>query len=180
MAYKNTYETTATIQPDSLKFIFSSNGPRTIQKAIEYKYIQQMFGTPVYNLAFGEYDVDTATLSDMVISGNGDPYAVFHTVLSTVPEFFKEKAHALIMVQGSDSDPEYPAICRQTCRKKCETLCKNVGRRIATYRGFVNKNFEDLKLDYVFYGGVTDAAGEIDVERYQPGKTYDTIFCKKK
>jgi hypothetical protein len=68
-----------------LRYFFVSQGERDIVKAIEYQYVKHFDGRPVINLAFGDYDLDTGTLSDEETSNNGDAYKVLGTVLNSRP-----------------------------------------------------------------------------------------------
>ena len=130
-------------------------------------------------MGFGDYDIENDTISDSVISDNGDHYAVFHTVLGTIQRFFEINPHATIMVQGSDCSKEFLENCRATCRKKCEDKCRNINRRINAYRWYVNKNFEELNKIYTFYGGLRQRDDMIVTERYIKDKLYDSIFLRK-
>ncbi len=74
---------------DRLQFYFvSSNDEKgDITKVIQYQYVMDLGGRAVFNLGFGDFDLDTRRVSDAVISNNGDPYRIFNTVLSTIPLF---------------------------------------------------------------------------------------------
>lgn len=180
MAFDNIYEVDETIQEQAIKYFFISSGSTEIVKAVEYRYVQDFGQYPLFNLGFGDYDLQTDTTSDLAISNNGDTYTVFHTVLSTVPRFFEANPHAVMMVQGSDSSTAFLEKCKQSCRKKCDEYCKNTNRRISTYRWYVNKNFSDLSKTYTFYGGVKSENGLIVPEPYNIGREYNSVFCKKK
>lgn len=142
MAFGNTYQTEETIEEQSLKFFFISTGERDIIKAIEYRYVQPFGDRPLYNLGFGDYDLETNTTSDTSVSNNGDHFPVFHTVLGTIPRFFEVNPGAIIMVRGSDHGTDFADNCRLTCKKKCEERCRNLDRRINAYRWYVNKNLK--------------------------------------
>ena len=166
---------------EKVRYYFRSIGKGNIFKGVEYSIYDKVFeGKPIYNLGFGNYDVENEKIiSDTSLDNNGDVYKVFNTVLSTVPLFFKEIPSGIIHVQGSDDNPVYFDICRATCKKKCTDKCKNGGRRMALYRNFINKNYFTLSIDYVFGGGIEDN-GDTLVENYEPGKFYDTILVYKK
>lgn len=124
--------------------------------------------------------METTTLNDKVNTNNDDHYAVFNTVVSTIPAFFENYPRATIMVQGSDNSEEFISNCRRQCTKKCKENCKNAGRRISTYRYYVNKNYDDLIKDYEFLGGMKMRNGAILLYHYERGKEYDSVFCNKR
>jgi hypothetical protein len=136
-----------------LRYLFISEGDQDIIKAIQYSFIQKLGGQDVYNLGFGDYDIEADTLDDKINSNNGDVYKIFNTVLSTIPTFFEAFKGAILMVHGSDSTQSFLDACKAACIKKCENDCKNFKRRINLYRRYVNKNFEPLSVDYQFIGG---------------------------
>lgn len=180
MTNNNHYETQEFISNSSIRFLFVSHGNQEIIKVIDYSIVR--FKTEVirtekiFNLGFGNYDLDSGHIDDSDISDNGDVYKVLTTVLSTIPHFFNVHPNEAIMVTGSDSTKDYIDNCLLTCRKKCAEAheCKNQHRRINIYRGYVNKNFENLCKDYTFYGGL----GSI-IEDYIPQKDYDSVFIIK-
>lgn len=178
--YKNTYPIAEFSDEVSNKFLFISTGINDIIKAVEYQYIGPFQDNHLYNLAFGDYDFKTGQLNDLVETNNGDHYAVFNTVLSTIATFFKNNPNSILMVQGSDTKQEYIDKCKEICKKKCADTCRNTERRINTYRYYVNKNYDDLIKEFEFVGGETLADGTITKEIYVKGKKYDTVFCKKR
>ncbi len=172
------YNTEKTAEEIKTQYLFESVGEKTIIKAIEYTPIANMGGRTVYNLGFGDYDEALGTIVDDVNSNNGDIYIVFNTVLSTVPMFFAINKDAVIIVSGSDSHDEFINDCLPTCKKKCVEHCKNYQRRIKTYRYYVDKNFEDLSVDYIFFGRNKSKANTF--VQYIPKHEYDDILVYKK
>ena len=130
-----------------------------------------------FNLAFGDYDLETDTLDDDATSENGDVFKVFDTVLNTIPSFFEMFPNEIIMISGSDSKPEFIEKCRKDCKKSCKEECKNAGRRIGVYRGYVNKNFDVLSTDFVFYGGNPSPVDQQStlLEPYMVNKKYNSV-----
>jgi len=171
------YETELTvIENDKLQFQFESAGKTSIVKVIEYSFVVSVGNRHVYNLGFGDYR--DGTLIDDVNSNNGDVFDVFYTVLLTVPIFFEKRPDNVIIVSGSDSRTEFMEACRERCRKKCNGgKCKNENRRIRIYRWFIDKNFETLSKDYVFFGRME--AGEPFVQ-YVPKNLYRDVLIYKK
>ena len=172
--------TTTNADDDSKKrkFFFESTGNASIIKAVEYRAIQQAGRRVIYNLGFGDYDEATGQVTDSANSNNGDMMRVFSTVLSTVPLFFAGNPYDVIVVQGSDSDESAAAACWASCRKKCVGRCKNIDRRIRTYRYFVDKNFAALTRDYVIFGSYRDDIE--DFVQYVVGEDYAAILVYKK
>ena len=171
---------TARLQTDdAIKHVFVSKGKTDIIKTIQYRYVQDFLNYRLYNLGFGDYDVATDEIFDDSNSNNGDMYAVFYTVLNTVQDFFQSFPEAMLMVQGSDSSAEFEARCREDCRRNCADVCKKRNRRIHVYRDYVNRNFDALKEEYIFYGGL-DLEGVISVEDYQPYRDYGAVFLQKR
>jgi hypothetical protein len=138
---------------NSLRYFFISQGAKTIFKAVDYSYVGYFNGLVLFNFAFGDYDPVTGEISDDDVSGNGDQYKVFHTVLGTVPKMFDTLGDVSLMVQGSDSKPEFIAQCKAACTRKCGGgPCKKAHRRITVYRGFVDKHLDELQKSYLFSG----------------------------
>jgi hypothetical protein len=159
-------------------YLFESNGEKEIIKLIEYAPVKRFEGRTVYNLGFGDLDEASGTILDGVNSNNGDVYTVFNTVLSTVPLFFADFPNAVIMVGGSDGHEDFKTECLPTCRKRCTNHCKNFQRRTRTYRNFVDKYFDELCKDYIFFGRIR-ADGNVVVQ-YSRGNEYDEILVYKK
>lgn len=163
---------------EKLLYVFESTGEKEIVKVIEYAPVKRFDGRTVYNLGFGDLDEATGTILDGVNSNNGDVYTVFNTVLSTVPLFFGAFPEAVIMVGGSDGHEDFKTECLPSCKKRCTTHCRNFQRRTRTYRNFVDKYFDELCKDYIFFGRVrTD--GNVVVQ-YSKGNEYDEILVYKK
>jgi hypothetical protein len=178
--FENVYQPAKLVTGDGLRYFFVSQGEREIIKAIEYSYVKVFNGRSLFNMGFGDYNFITGTVSDEEISNNRDHYKVFHTVLNTVPTLFDTYGDVMMMVQGSDSKPEFIAKCKVTCGKKCgEGSCKNANRRISIYRGYVDKNYDELSKDFDFLGGEGVEDHNI-IEPYEKGKTYNAVFLIKK
>ena len=184
---ENIYDLEEVKEAQNLKFIFISSGTQDVVKAIQYSYLlqlnnlnlQQLNGKDVYNLGFGDYNLENDTLIDTVNTNNGDVYKVFNTVLSTVPNFFENYTNSILIVQGSDSSRDFIEQCKQTCKKGCGEKCKKSNRRINIYKNFVNKNYEQLILDYQFIGGLKDSNNQIVLEEYIKYKDYDSVLLLK-
>lgn len=165
----------------ALRYFFVSQGKeKAIFKAVDYTCVGSFNGSALFNLGFGDYDPATSEISDDRISDNGDQYKVFHTVLHTVPKMFDTLGNVYLMVQGSDSKPAFIEQCKTNCTRKCgEDPCKKAHRRIAIYRGFVDKYLDELLENYTFYGG-EETVNQNVIEFFQKGKNYKMVFCSRK
>lgn len=160
---------------NKMRFLFESVGKKSIIKAIEYSLIETISGRKIFNLGFGDYSEKDGTIIDDISSNNGDMRKVFSTVLNTVPEFFKANRTAAIWIQGSDSEEDYKMKCKTNCSKNCDKECKNFNRRIKTYKYFVDRNFNKLSKEYIFFGYLDG-----DFVQYVPDNEYIGILVSKK
>lgn len=167
---------------DEIQYLFVSTGIKDIIKAVQYNHVGNLDGRRIFNLAFGDYDLETDTLDDETNSRNGDVFKVFNTVLNTIPSFFEIFSNEIIVVSGSDSKPEFIEKCRENCKKNCKEECRNAGRRIGIYRSYVDKNYEVLSDDFVFYGGnpAPEDQHSTFLEPYIVSKKYSSVFLFKK
>lgn len=177
--FENVYELKEDISANGLTFFFVSKGKQDIIKVIQYSYVHELNGHQIYNLGFGDYHLDRDEIVDDINTNNGDVYKVFNTVLSTIPIFFKHFRNKTLMVQASDSRPDFLLKCQLTCKKKCQIECKNQNRRINIYRAYVNKNFNLLRTEYQFLGGIKNEEQQIVLEEYVTYKKYDAVFLFK-
>ena len=99
------YETESTV--DGLIYTFESVGDKVIQKIVVYSKIENpktvglKENTIVFNLAFGDWDLETDELNDQVESKNKDTEKVLATVANTIFEFWEEYPDANIFFRGS-------------------------------------------------------------------------------
>lgn len=172
------YKLEEDLTADRIRYFFESKGSNTIVKVIEYAPTGRFKGKDVYNLGFGDYDKSNDAIIDDIVSNNKDVYFVFNTVLNSILLFFKGKPNGTIFVHGSDSLPEFLEKCRLNCIKNCTEECQNFGRRIAAYRSYVNKNYNDLIKDYSFFGGFYGPP--VSMVEYTVGIEYDIILVSAK
>ncbi len=172
------YSTQPIESTSKIQYLFESVGVHSVIKAIEYTPVATISGRTVFNLGFGDFDDKLGTIIDNVNSNNGDIYLVFNTVLNTVPLFFENNKDAVIIVSGSDSHDNFIKNCILNCKKKCTTNCKNFQRRIKTYRYYIDKNFDELSQDYIFFGR---NKSKLDTfVQYIPKQEYEDILVYKK
>ena len=130
-------------------FEFISEGPRgKIPKLIQY--------TPtnlkdVYNLAFGDKDLKTGQIDDMVISNNCDSEKVLATVISSVYAFTDKYPDSYIYSTGS-------------------TLT-----RTRLYRMGISKYLAEVVNDFEIYGEVNNSW-----EPFEKGVEYLSFLVKRK
>lgn len=80
---------------------FYSYGPRgKIMKAVRFQYRPDV-GQNVFNLLFGDYDVNTDEIDDSAISNNGDYRKLLKTVALEVQKFVNLYPRAIILIRGS-------------------------------------------------------------------------------
>lgn len=174
------YELKEDKSAQGLKFFFISKGAKDIVKIIQYSFVEELNGRNVYNLGLGDYNLMEDTLVDNVNTNNGDVYKVLNTVLSTISIFFENHVNDILMVQGSDGRSEFVKMCKLACTKNCGGKCRNFNRRINIYRGYLNKNYEKLNIEYQFLGGLIHEDRIIFIEPYERYKIYNSIFISQK
>jgi hypothetical protein len=173
------YEVIRKSSEDRIRFYFISSGKRRIIKVVDFVRLKEFEDLEVYNLGFGDYNVDTNLMEDQLYTDNGDERKVFNTVLNTILIFFQHYPLKMLIIRGSDSKEEFKEKCRITCTKNCGNACRKFNQRIRIYRNYLNKNFGDLSLKFEFFGGLISDSGQIFKEPYIPGKEYDSVLLKK-
>jgi len=175
------YEVEKEHTQDEIQYLFVSTGHKDIIKAVQYNYVGNLDEKRIFNLAFGDYYIETDTIDDEANTANGDVFKVFNTVLNTIPSFFEIFANEIIVVSGSDSKLEFIEKCKKECKKNCKEECRKAGRRIGIYRSYVDKNFEVLSNDFVFYGGnpALENPQSTLLEPYIVNKKYSSVFIFK-
>lgn len=146
------YYTAFSIENSIIQYVFETQGKRKFLKAVQYSKMKTKSNEIVYNLGFGDYNLDTKSISDNENSNNGDIRTVFNTVLSTVPKFFENYPHFPIYFQGSDGRELFEEECRISCSKNCVDICKNKNRRMRIYTYFLDKKFQEFsKRIYILW-----------------------------
>ncbi|WP_225869485.1 DUF6934 family protein [Pedobacter psychroterrae] len=86
---------------DYYDYKFYSDEPKgSIRKVVMFTKIPNIDLT-IYNLAFGDQDLNTGKIDDSVISNNQDRNKVLATVANTVVEFCKRHGNNFIYAIGS-------------------------------------------------------------------------------
>jgi hypothetical protein len=107
-------------------FEFISEGPKgAIRKLIHFQPTSQQ---GIYNLAFGDKDLETGDINDLAISNNGDMEKVLATVVSAVYAFFDKHPDAMVYATGSTQ------------------------ARTRLYRMGITKFYEEMNKDFYLFG----------------------------
>ena len=126
-----------------------SVGPKgSIQKVIQY---QETELPGVFNLAFGDLDVENNTVDDTVISNNGDMEMVLSTVVKSLYQFYEHHPDAIVYASGSSHT------------------------RNRLYRMGISKYYEEITNDFYVLGQVDDMFIEFELIR-----DYIGFLAKKK
>lgn len=130
-------------------FEFVSEGPRgEIPKIIKYSETNLK---DLYNLAFGDKNLDTGKLDDAIVSNNGDSEKVLATVVSTVYAFCDKHPDSWIFATGSTK------------------------ARTRLYRMGITKYIDEIKNDFDIYG-----LRENEWEKFVKEIEYDAFLVRRK
>ena len=110
-----------------------------------------MLENDIYNLAFGDYDEETNSINDTVITNNNDSQKVLATVASTLYVFTDKHPNVWIYATGNNS-----ALTR-------------------LYRMGITTNLEEVMEDFEVFG----LSDEIWRE-FEKGKEYEAFLVKRK
>lgn len=112
-----------------MAFEFTSKGPQGhILKGVEYSKVLLKGYKNVYNLGFGDKNIHSDEIDDVVVSNNQDRDKVLATVASTVVVFTKRRPKAKIFISGSNEI------------------------RTRLYQMAINKYFEELSKSFNIQG----------------------------
>lgn len=132
-------------------YSFYSEGIRGIvKKMVVFSYTGE---DNIYNLGFGDYNSETKSIDDEIITNNGDSLKVLSTVASTVYAFIEKYPDSLVFATGSN----------------------NVRTRL--YRMGISNNLEEIKEDFEVFGlRVNDNIWE----EFISGEDYEAFIVKRK
>lgn len=134
---------------DKTIFEFTSQGPKgDIKKLILFQKISDF---NFYNLAFGDKDEVSNSISDLVVSDNGDTEKVLATVVSALYFFFIHYPNAVVYATGST-----PA-------------------RTRLYRMGITHFYEEAMNDFYLYGQIGD-----NIFPFRPEIKYDGFLVERK
>lgn len=132
-------------------YSFYSEGIKgLVKKMVVFSYTGE---NDIYNLGFGDYNSETKTIDDEIITNNGDSLKVLATVASTVYAFTEKHPNALVFATGSN----------------------NVRTRL--YRMGITNNLEEIKADFEVYGLRVD---NNVWEEFISGDDYEAFIVKRK
>lgn len=130
-------------------FEFASEGPNgNIVKLIEFS---QSEDSNLFNLAFGDKNLQTGELDDFSVSNNGDSNKILATVAAAVYIFTDRFPEAWIYATGSTK------------------------ARTRLYRMGLAKNFEETKIDFEIWGMF-----ENEWFLFEKEKMYEAFAVKRK
>lgn len=133
--------------PNTFEFVSEGKNGK-IKKLVVYQEMTQ----GVFNLAFGDKDLETGLLDDKSISDNGDTEKVLATVVLTVFIFTNKYPNAYIFATGST-----PA-------------------RTRLYRRSIFKFLEEAKENFFIYGMLETE----ELEEFIPNKEYSSFVIQRK
>ena len=128
---------------------FVSEGTKgLIQKRIQFTLINR---DEVYNLAFGDKNIETGEINDLVISDNGDSEKVLSTVVGAVYALCDKNPNAWIFATGSTPS------------------------RTRLYQIGIAKYYQELTEEFEIFGQIVE-----DWEVFERGKNYSAFLAKRK
>ncbi|CAM3963692.1 hypothetical protein B0A58_16045 [Flavobacterium branchiophilum NBRC 15030 = ATCC 35035] len=132
-----------------MSFDFISEGHKgLIHKLVKY---QPTNIDNVYNLAFGDKDLQTGEIDDEVVSNNGDSEKVLATVVSTVYAFTDKYPNFSVYASGSTK------------------------ARTRLYRIGITRYINEIKCDFEILGELED-----DWDEFQVGVEYEGFLVRRK
>jgi hypothetical protein len=134
-------------------FEFVSKGVKGEKKKIVQ--FSATAATNLYNLGFGD-KLSDGTLDDNSISNNGDMEMVLATVAATVYEYTSKYPERSVIFAGSSES------------------------RTRLYRMAVFKNFEELSMDFVIFGVIKLANGNLAKVSFIPDINYVAFIVSRK
>lgn len=125
------------------KYEFLSSGNKgTIRKVVLYQHLED----DIFNLAFGDWDEESQTISDTARSNNNDQEMVLATVAATVVESLEFHPGAIVLAQGSTE------------------------ARTRLYQTGINKYLAEISVQFDIQGFI-DGTWQL----IQPGKNYQAF-----
>ena len=130
-------------------FEFTSQGPKgEIPKIIIFSKLPR---NNMFNLAFGDIDLQTDVFNDRTVSGNLDSEKVLATIVNALFLFFDENPNAFIYAKGSTKS------------------------RTRLYRMGISKYIQEIEDDFQVFGERNDIW-----EEFKPNIDYNSFVIKSK
>ena len=137
------------VESDALVFAFTSMGPKgEIPKLVMY---QETNVKDVYNLAFGDKNINTGDLDDEVITNNNDSQKVLATVAATVYAFMYKYPNAWVAATGSTK------------------------ARTRLYQMGISNHLEEIAADFLVFGRKDNAW-----QPFEKNVKYDAFLITRK
>jgi hypothetical protein len=130
-------------------FEFLSEGRKG--KIVKVVQFQRMNLPNLFNLAFGDKNLETGEIDDLSISDNGDSEKVLATVVAALYAFVNEHPGCWVYATGS------------------------TGVRTRLYQTGINKYFDIVKADFDIMGELLN-----EWEPYEKGKNYQAFAVQRK
>jgi len=132
-----------------MEFEFVSVGKKgEIKKVVQYSPT----GIPnIYNLGFGDLDLETGEISDTAISDNGDSQKVLSTVSGTAIKFMEKHPHCQVIAVGTS---------------KSRTRLYQIG---------ISNNLNEITQFFDVFGHTNE-----EWQVFKRGKNYDAFLIRKK
>ena len=130
-------------------FKFTSIVPNgEVKKLVVYS---KMLENDIYNLAFGDYNEDTGSIDDKIITNNSDSQKILATVASTLYVFTNKHPNVSVYAAGSNK------------------------ARTRLYRMGITTNLEAILPDFHVFGLQNDVWNE-----FETGEEYEAFLVKRK
>jgi hypothetical protein len=130
-------------------FEFVSIGPKgRIKKLVQYTPTNYK---DLYNLGFGDKNIDTDEIDDDIISNNGDSEKVLATVVATLFAFTEKHMNAMVYATGSTKS------------------------RTRLYRMGITKYLSEIQSDFEIYGELNN-----EWEEFRKDVDYEAFLVKRK
>ena len=137
------------VKSDAMSFRFTSVGPKgEIPKLVVYAKTPKK---NLYNLGFGDEDINTGTIDHLIVTDNKDTRKVLETVASTIYEFVKKYPNAWIGIRGSTK------------------------ARTRLYQMGISNNLKEIRADFVVLGS-TNGSWQV----FQKNVTYESFLITRK
>ncbi len=128
-------------------YSFISVGRRgLILKVVRFDEIEP----DVFNLGFGDFDFEKQTLSDSIVSDNGDMEKILATVVSILSDFLQNNPKFSVFIVGSTSS------------------------RTRLYQIAINRYYEDFKVYFEIFGFQNS-----EFEVFQKNVNYESFLVRK-
>jgi hypothetical protein len=135
---------------DYQDYEFFSDGPKgRIKKVV--KFMKAQDDPIIFNLAFGDEDLLTGNVSDVIITDNKDTDIVLATVANTVNSFCDHFGNHYIYVEGSTPS------------------------RTRLYQMSISRIFAEISTDFDVYGLKDD-----ELYRFELNVNYEAFLVKRK